>query len=503
MALRQQVLPPTLHADEPSPHVDWSAGAVQLLTEPRPWPRRRASAPGGGVLVRDQRHQRPPDLGAGPGRAGPGGAGRRCGRRGWRRWWPVAWCRGWCRGGARRGWRRRRGGWRCSPAAGAGGAGLVDVGYSLAAGRACLEDRAVVVAADAGGMAAGLAAVAAGEPAAGVVRGTAAAGDGSPGVVFVFPGQGSQWAGMAAGLMAGVPVFAAAMAECAAALEPWVDWPVLDVLTGAAGAPGLDRAEVVQPALFAVMVSLARSGRRWAWCRRRWPGIRRGRSRRRIWPGCCRWGMRRGWWRCAARRWPAWPVGAAMVSVAVGAERAGELAGAVGRVVGGGGERPGAGGVLRPGGRAGGTAGWCAAEGVWAQRVPVDYAAHSAQVEAIRGPLLEGLAQITPLAGRVPFYSAVTGRPGRDRGAGWGVLVPEPARSGCGSRTTIGALAADGAPGVRGGQPAPGAGRGDRGHPGGRRGSGRAGGGDRDVAPWPGRGGADAGVGGGGVRAAG
>src|SRR4029077_14204521 len=90
----------------------------------------------------------------------------------------------------------------------------------------------------------------------------AVAGDGPPRVVFVFPGQGSQWAGMAAGLMADSPVFATAMAECAAALEPWVDWPVLDVVTGAAGAASLDRAEVVQPALFAVMVSLARTWQR-------------------------------------------------------------------------------------------------------------------------------------------------------------------------------------------------------------------------------------------------
>ncbi|TDC84141.1 SDR family NAD(P)-dependent oxidoreductase, partial [Nonomuraea deserti] len=37
MALRNGMLPQTLHAEEPSPHVDWSAGAVRLLTEPQPW----------------------------------------------------------------------------------------------------------------------------------------------------------------------------------------------------------------------------------------------------------------------------------------------------------------------------------------------------------------------------------------------------------------------------------------------------------------------------------
>ena len=73
----------------------------------------------------------------------------------------------------------------------------------------------------------------------------------------MFPGQGGQWAGMGAELAAASPVFAARLAECAAALAPYVDWDLAEVIAGAAGAPGLDRAEVVQPALWAVMVSLA------------------------------------------------------------------------------------------------------------------------------------------------------------------------------------------------------------------------------------------------------
>ena len=73
----------------------------------------------------------------------------------------------------------------------------------------------------------------------------------------MFPGQGAQWAGMGRELLRCCPVFAARLAECAAALAPWVDWSLEEVLAGADGAPGLDRVDVVQPALWAVMVSLA------------------------------------------------------------------------------------------------------------------------------------------------------------------------------------------------------------------------------------------------------
>jgi rifamycin polyketide synthase module 4/5/6 len=97
-----------------------------------------------------------------------------------------------------------------------------------------------------------LEALARGEDSAAVVTGRA----GAPGkVVWVFPGQGSQWAGMGRELLAASPVFAARIAECAAALEPWVDWSLLDVLRGESDL--LDRVDVLQPACFAVMVGLA------------------------------------------------------------------------------------------------------------------------------------------------------------------------------------------------------------------------------------------------------
>src|SRR5205823_5748345 len=81
------------------------------------------------------------------------------------------------------------------------------------------------------------------------------AGSRTPGkVVWVFPGQGTQWAGMGRELLEESPVFAARIAECAAALEPWIDWSLIDVLRGEGD---LDRVDVLQPACFAVMVGLA------------------------------------------------------------------------------------------------------------------------------------------------------------------------------------------------------------------------------------------------------
>ena len=129
-----------------------------------------------------------------------------------------------------------------------------DLAYSLARSRAALADRAVVVAADRNGALAGLAALADGDHGPHTAVGTATARDR---VAFVFPGQGSQWPGMAAELMRTAPVFRESIEACAASLAPHVDWSLTKVLRGESGAPTLERVDVVQPALFAVMVSLA------------------------------------------------------------------------------------------------------------------------------------------------------------------------------------------------------------------------------------------------------
>ena len=138
-----------------------------------------------------------------------------------------------------------------------GGAGLADVGWSLAV--------------DAGGAGAtvrwwwrGIGPRFAGGPGRGGGGGAGAGRGAGRGwrrgagkTVFVFPGQGAQWAGMAAGLLESSPVFAGRLAECAAALAPYVGWSLLEVLREVPGAPALERVDVVQPVSWAVMVSLA------------------------------------------------------------------------------------------------------------------------------------------------------------------------------------------------------------------------------------------------------
>src|SRR5262249_12782250 len=133
------------------------------------------------------------------------------------------------------------------------GLALGDVAYSLAVTRSRFEHRAALVTKDREELMSALDALAQRRPTANAVLGRAhSAGK----VVFVFPGQGSQWKGMALSLLESSPVFKAQLEACERALAPHVDWSLNSVLRGE-GEIGLDRVDVVQPVLFAVMVSLA------------------------------------------------------------------------------------------------------------------------------------------------------------------------------------------------------------------------------------------------------
>ncbi|MEW1754838.1 type I polyketide synthase, partial [Streptomyces angustmyceticus] len=265
-ALRHGVLPATLHVDAPSPHVDWSTGSIRLLTDETAWPEtdapRRAgvSSFGGSgtnahVLLEQAPAEEPADEPADerpaatvPAEAAPATADPAEDAAAVALPWVVS---------GRSATALRAQADRLASWAETAGQPPADTGHALVASRAALEHRAVVVGSDQDALVAGLRAVAEGETPAGAVVGDAGTLEGDADVVFVFPGQGSQWAGMAVELWDSSPVFARRLAECEAALEPFTDWSLSGVLRGAEGAPGLDRVDVVQPVLWAVMVSLA------------------------------------------------------------------------------------------------------------------------------------------------------------------------------------------------------------------------------------------------------
>ncbi|MFD8009772.1 SDR family NAD(P)-dependent oxidoreductase [Streptomyces sp. NPDC059762] len=240
MALRHRTLPRTLHVDAPTRQVDWSAGAVRLLTEARPWPEtavRRAAVSSFGIsgtnahLVLEQA----PDeeaVDAGDGEV------------------TVPWLLSAPHDQGLREQAARL----LRLVDGEPGVAVADIGRALSTTRSAFARRAAVTGADRAAFRAGLGALAAGETVPGVTVGTA---QDRGKIVFVFPGQGAQWAGMAAELMRTSGVFRDEVLACADALQPHVDWSVREVLLGGPGALGLDRSDVVQCTTFAVVAGLA------------------------------------------------------------------------------------------------------------------------------------------------------------------------------------------------------------------------------------------------------
>jgi acyl transferase domain-containing protein len=239
MALQHGVLPRTLHVDRPTTHVDWSAGAVALLTEETAWPDtgqpRRAGVSSFGIsgtnthAVLEQAPEDEPAL-----ESEPAGA-------------VVPWVISARTADALRDQARQLREY-------VGQKPELDVAAvadTLVHGRALFEHRAVILAEAPDVVAAALDALAAGQPHTHVVQGQAASAGKT---VFVFPGQGTQWAGMGAELLDAVPVFAESIARCEEALAPYVDWSLTDVLCSGTE---LDRVDVIQPVTWAVMVSLA------------------------------------------------------------------------------------------------------------------------------------------------------------------------------------------------------------------------------------------------------
>ncbi|MFF2077428.1 type I polyketide synthase [Kitasatospora sp. NPDC058162] len=253
MALRNRELPGTLHAAERSPYIDWSAGEVELLTEAVPWTAenrvRRAGVSSFGMsgtnahLILEEAPVADAEPAAVEVEAAPAAPAVVEGG-------PAAWL---VSGRSAQGLTAQAGRLRdwvsARPELVPG-----EVAWSLAATRSVFEHRAVVVGGDRAALASGLEGLALGASAASVVSGVARTGGRT---AFVFAGQGAQWVGMGRDMLAASPVFVARLAECEAALAPFVDWKLSEVIEGAEGAPRLDTADVVQPVLWALMVSLA------------------------------------------------------------------------------------------------------------------------------------------------------------------------------------------------------------------------------------------------------
>ena len=400
-ALRAGVLPATLHCDRPSPHVDWENSGLALLTEERPWPRgerpRRAAVSSFGISGTNA-HLVLEEGDAEPGRANGPAEGPYV--------WPLS-APGpeslRLQASALADFLKR-----------APGTAPQDVAHVLR-GRTRFTHRAAVVADTAQDLSAGLERLARGDtlPAVpGTYRSpTVLRGEvrrDSTGPVFVFPGQGSQWREMGLALCEESQVFRDSMAACAEALLPYCGWQLQDALRGEA----LERVDVVQPALFAVMVSLARL---WESVGVR-PAAVVGHSQGEIAAAhvagalsladACR---------VVALRSKALHSLAGtggMVSVPLGADETQDLLHAVDGAAG-------IGVAALNGPRATVVAGpqdaltrllaECARIDVDARRIDVDYASHTEAVEVLREPLARQLTGVLPRPSAVPVYSTLAG----------------------------------------------------------------------------------------------
>jgi acyl transferase domain-containing protein/NADPH:quinone reductase-like Zn-dependent oxidoreductase/acyl carrier protein len=403
MALRHGVLPKTLHVDEPSRHVDWTAGDVRLLTEQQPFPDagrpRRIGVSSFGVsgtnvhLILEQAPAAQESAPPAPPREDDAPAPLVSAPPPW-----VLSARG------AEALRAQAARLAAAPAV-AGEAEPAAIAAELLLRRAAFEDRAVVLGDTRADRLAALGALAAGEEHPGLVTGSARHASGGP--VLVFPGAGSQWVGMAAELLTASPAFAASMAACADALAPYTEWSLYDALDDA---ELLERQDVIQPVLFAVMVSLAALWRSLGVEPAAVVGHSQGEIAAAAVAGALSLDDAARVVALRAKAITRWARPGGMVSVLAPTDRVAELlSGFEGRVSVAAHNGPYATVVSGDADALDPFIAACAEAGVEARRVNVAYASHCAHMEDLRDEVLDVLAPLRPLSPAIPMYSTYTG----------------------------------------------------------------------------------------------
>jgi acyl transferase domain-containing protein/acyl carrier protein len=260
MAMRHDVLPKTLHVDEPSSQVDWSAGAISLLTEQAPWERdgepRRAGVSSFGISGTNA-HVILEEAAAEDPTAAPASALDDAGRASVESAGSAAGVAPWVLSAKSEPALCAQAGRLLEHVEGDAGLQLSDIGCSLA-GRSVFEHRAVVLGSAREGLLAGLRALAGGESVAGVVRGVA---DGQRRLACLFTGQGSQRVGMGRELHEAFPIFGDALDELCAEFDTHLELPLREVLFATEGSPRaslIDETQYTQAGLFALEVALFR-----------------------------------------------------------------------------------------------------------------------------------------------------------------------------------------------------------------------------------------------------
>nr|BAC57030.1 protomycinolide IV synthase 3 [Micromonospora griseorubida] len=403
LAMERGVVPASLHVGVPSSHVDWSSGAVEVVGEACAWPEtgrpRRAAVSSFGmsgtnahVILEHVATEQPaadpePSVSVGDSDS------------------VVPWVLS-----ARSEWGLRAAAGRLEAAlsgplsgsgSGSGAVSGVDVGWSLG-GRSVFGWRGVSLSG-----VGGLGVLAGGGVGSGVVVGSGRVASG--GVVFVFPGQGAQWVGMARGLLAESEVFSEAFDEVGGVVQGLVDWPVRATACGESGGGDLGRVDVVQPLSFVVMVALAGLWRSWGVVPQAVVGHSQGEIAAAVVSGA--WSVEEGARvvvgrsRVSGARLAG---GGAMVSVGASVGVVEGLLGGLGgglevAVVNGPGQVVVAGDV-------GGVEGLlvrCGEVGVRARLLPVGYGSHCGLVDVVRDELLSVLGEVRAGESVIPFYSSV------------------------------------------------------------------------------------------------